>query len=164
MARTSRWIVIPSSGGVADGSGAKPCSASQRGRYSPATLPCGHHSGALGVAARTQAAAAAATDQEPALDHRLTRVRWVRDAGQAGDPRDGHTRLMRGEPAELQQGVDAVAGRPCALGALDAPVLGDEDEALLVGGEALDRRADQPRHGVHALDLEPLPLGSSTSP
>src|SRR4051794_24887107 len=48
MARSGRrtWTPSPGGGAAARG-GPKPCSASQRGRYWPATLPSGHHSGGL---------------------------------------------------------------------------------------------------------------------
>ncbi len=47
-----------------------------------------------------------------------------------GDAGDRATGLVRREPAELDRGADAVAGRPGALAALDARVVARADEAL----------------------------------
>ena len=71
----------PSGGSLAPG-GAMPCSASQRGRYSPATLPAGHHSGAPSASPRPR---------EPA------RARRRRAAGRAARARRGRAR--RSAPA-----------------------------------------------------------------
>ena len=60
---------------------------SQRGRYSPAILPCGHHSGAPSASPRAAQAARAATREQPAVDDGLAGVGRVLDAGRARDRR-----------------------------------------------------------------------------
>ena len=93
------------------------------------------------------------------MQHGLARIGCVLDAGQACDRGRGPARLMGGEATELDGGDDGVARRPRALAALDARVVTREDEALLVGRQPLERRADQPRDGVDTLGLDALATG-----
>ena len=120
----SGWrTVTPSPGGASAAGGATPCSVSQRGRYSPAILPCGHHSGAPSASPRPRQAARAAADEQPAVDHRLAGVGRVLGAGQPRDRGGRAARLVRRQAAELDRRDDAVARRPRALAALDPPVV-----------------------------------------
>ena len=93
------------------------------------------------------------------MEHGLARIGGVLDAGQPRDRRRRATCLMGGEPAELERGDDRVAGRPRALAALDPRVVTREDEPLLVRGQAVERRAEQPRDGEDALGVDTLSAG-----
>ena len=92
------------------------------------------------------------------MDDRLARIGSVVHAGQPRDGRRGAARLMRCEAAELDRRDDAVARGPGALAPFDAGVVTREDEALLVGGQTLDRRSENPRDGEDPLGLDGLAI------
>ena len=93
------------------------------------------------------------------MEDGLAGIRGVADAGRVRDAGGAAAGLMGGEAAELDRRHDGVSGGPGAIAALDPRVVAGDDEALLVGGEAVERRAEQPRDGEDPLDVEPLAAG-----
>ena len=77
-------------------------------------------------------------------------------AERARDRRGDAPRLVRREPAELDRGHGAVAGRPRPLASEDAAHVVDADEPLVVARQSLDRGSEQPRHAEDALRVEAL--------